>query len=317
MRSQSANTIARVGLAGLVGALVAFSARLAPAQEPTPQEPSFRAMSSELVVLPVVVTDKQGAFVADVARERFSVFDNGRPMPIEIFTSQDAPVTVGLIIDASSSMRTKMAEVQAAALAFARSSNPEDELFALRFNDDVRDAVPGRQLLLAEDVEALGSAIGALKPDGQTALYDALLEGLDRLDSATRARKALIVVSDGGDNASQAKLADVLTRARRSNAAIYTVGVFERDDEDRNPGVLKSLAEATGGLRFLPQSPGELLRACVQIAHEIRSGYTIGYVPPDKDGAFHRVRVAIQPGSRPLTLRTRPGYFAAKAPVQP
>ncbi len=219
-----------------MGALVALTAPPAPAQEPTPQEPSFRATSSELVVLPVVVTDKQGAFVADVARERFSVFDNGRPMPIEIFTNQDAPVTVGLIIDASSSMRTKMAEVQAAALAFARSSNPEDELFALRFNDDVRDAVPGRQQLLAEDVEALGSAIGALKPDGQTALYDALLEGLDRLDSATRARKALIVVSDGGDNASQAKLADVLTRARRSNAAIYTVGLFERDDDDRNPG---------------------------------------------------------------------------------
>jgi Ca-activated chloride channel homolog len=301
----------------LVSALVAFTALPLSAQEPNPQEPSFRATSSELVVLPVVVTDRQGAFVADVSRERFSVFDNGRPVPIEIFTNQDTPVTVGLIIDASSSMRTKMGEVQAAAVAFARSSNPEDELFALRFNDDVQDVVPGRQLLLADDVEAVGSAIGALKPDGQTALYDALLEGLDRLDSAGRARKALIVVSDGGDNASQVKLADVLTRARRSNAAIYTVGVFERDDEDRNPGVLKSLAEATGGLRFLPQSPGELLRACVQIAHEIRSGYTIGYVPPDKDGAFHRIRVVIQPGARPLTLRTRPGYFAAKAPVQP
>jgi Ca-activated chloride channel homolog len=301
----------------LVSALVAFTALPASAQEPNPQEPSFRATSSELVVLPVVVTDRQGVFVADVSRERFSVFDNGRPVPIEIFTNQDTPVTVGLIIDASSSMRTKMGEVQAAAVAFARSSNPEDELFALRFNDDVQDVVPGRQLLLADDVEAVGSAIGALKPDGQTALYDALLEGLDRLDSAGRARKALIVVSDGGDNASQVKLADVLTRARRSNAAIYTVGVFERDDEDRNPGVLKSLAEATGGLRFLPQSPGELLRACVQIAHEIRSGYTIGYVPPDKDGAFHRIRVVIQPGARPLTLRTRPGYFAAKAPVQP
>jgi Ca-activated chloride channel homolog len=311
------STSSRVRLAGLVSALVAFTALPLSAQEPNPQEPSFRATSSELVVLPVVVTDRQGAFVADVSRERFSVFDNGRPVPIEIFTNQDTPVTVGLIIDASSSMRTKMGEVQAAAVAFARSSNPEDELFALRFNDDVQDVVPGRQLLLADDVEAVGSAIGALKPDGQTALYDALLEGLDRMDSAGRARKALIVVSDGGDNASQVKLADVLTRARRSNAAIYTVGVFERDDEDRNPGVLKSLAEATGGLRFLPQSPGELLRACVQIAHEIRSGYTIGYVPPDKDGAFHRIRVVIQPGARPLTLRTRPGYFAAKAPVQP
>jgi VWFA-related protein len=306
------STFTRIGLAGLVSAVAALTVLAAPAQEP-----SFRATSSELVVLPVIVTDHRGAFVADVGRERFSVFDNGRPVPIEIFTNQDAPATVGLVIDASSSMRNKMGEVQAAALAFARSSNPEDELFALRFNDDVDDAVPGRKFLLAEDVDAIGAAIGKLKPDGQTALYDALLEGLERLDSATRARKALVVISDGGDNASQAKLADVLARARRSNAAIYTVGVFDRDDDDRNPGVLKSLAEATGALRFLPQSPGELLRACVQIAHEIRSGYTIGYVPPDKDGAFHRVRVAIQPDSRPLTLRTRPGYFAAKAPVQP
>jgi VWFA-related protein len=306
------STFTRIGLAGLVSAVAALTVLAAPAQEP-----SFRATSSELVVLPVIVTDHRGAFVADVGRERFSVFDNGRPVPIEIFTNQDAPATVGLVIDASSSMRNKMGEVQAAALAFARSSNPEDELFALRFNDDVDDAVPGRKFLLAEDVDAIGAAIGKLKPDGQTALYDALLEGLERLDSATRARKALVVISDGGDNASQAKLADVLARARRSNAAIYTVGVFDRDDDDRNPGVLKSLAEATGALRFLPQSPAELLRACVQIAHEIRSGYTIGYVPPDKDGAFHRVRVAIQPDSRPLTLRTRPGYFAAKAPVQP
>ncbi|HEY2153472.1 MAG TPA: VWA domain-containing protein [Vicinamibacterales bacterium] len=306
------STFTRIVLAGLVSAVAALIVLAAPAQEP-----SFRATSSELVVLPVIVTDHRGVFVPDVARERFSVFDNGRPVPIEIFTNQDSPATVGLVIDASSSMRNKMGEVQAAALAFARSSNPEDELFALRFNDDVDDAVPGRKFLLAEDAEAIAAAIGTLKPDGQTALYDALLEALERLGSATRARKALVVISDGGDNASQAKLADVLARARRSNAAIYTVGVFDRDDDDRNPGVLKSLAEATGALRFLPQSPGELLRACVQIAHEIRSGYTIGYVPPDKDGAFHRVRVAIQPDSRPLTLRTRPGYFAAKAPVQP
>jgi VWFA-related protein len=157
-----------------------------------------------------------------------------------------------------------------------------------------------------------------MRPDGRTALYDALVAGLDHLARGSRARKALIVVSDGGDNASDATLDRVLSRARESNAAIYTIGIFDNDDIDKNPGVLKSLARATGGERFLPRSPGELLQTCQRIAREIRSGYTIGYVPPDRDGAFHRVRVDVQPSpSQKLNVRTRPGYFAAARASQP
>lgn len=280
------------------------------------QEPIFRSGSSELVVLPVVVSDKQGRYVSDVARERFTVYDNGRPVPIELFTNQDTPVTIGLILDASSSMAPKLGEVLAASLAFARSSNPEDELFALRFNDDVRDAVAGHRFLRAGDLVALGIALASVRPEGRTALYDALVAGLDRLAEGSRPRKALIVISDGGDNASTATLDRVLVRARNSNAAIYTIGLFEDEDLDRNPGVLKSLANTTGAERFLPRSPGQLLQACERIAREIRSGYTIGYIPPDHDGAFHRVRVGIQPSAR-LTVRTRPGYFAAGSAARP
>jgi Ca-activated chloride channel family protein len=280
------------------------------------QEPIFRSGSSELVVLPVVVSDKQGRYVSDVARERFTVYDNGRPVPIELFTNQDTPVTIGLILDASSSMGPKLGEVLAASLAFARSSNPEDELFALRFNDDVRDAVTGHRFLRAGDLVALEIALASVRPEGRTALYDALVAGLDRLAEGSRPRKALIVISDGGDNASAATLDRVLVRARNSNAAIYTIGLFEDEDLDRNPGVLKSLANTTGAERFLPRSPGQLLQACERIAREIRSGYTIGYLPPDHDGAFHRVRVDIQPSAR-LTVRTRPGYFAAGAAARP
>jgi VWFA-related protein len=121
----------------------------------------------------------------------------------------------------------------------------------------------------------------------------------------------LIVISDGGDNASEATLDHVLKKARDSNAAIYTIGIYDENDIDRNPRVLKALAETTGGERFLPRSPGDLLRACAQIAREIRSGYTIGYVPPDRDGAYHRIRVVVapQPQQR-INVRTRPGYFA-------
>ena len=278
----------------------------------TVQDASFRTGSSELVVLPVVVTDKQGRYISDLDRERFIVFDNGRRVPIEIFTNEDAPVTIGLVIDASGSMRLKMAEVVTAALAFARSSHPQDEVFAIRFNDDVQNVIRDRPFLLAQDLGPLNVALRSMRPEGRTALYDALTAGIDQLALGSRGRKVLVVISDGGDNASEASLDHVLARARESNAAIYTIGLFDDGDLDKNPGVLKSLARATGGERFLPRSPGELVQACERIAREIRSGYTIGYVPPDRDGNYHRVRVDVQPSpSQKITIRTRPGYFAA------
>jgi Ca-activated chloride channel homolog len=282
------------------------------------QAPVFKSGSSELVVLPVVVADKQGRYVSDLAAGKFSVFDNGRKVPIELFTNEDTPVTVGLVIDASGSMRPKIGEVVAASLRFARVSNPQDELFAVRFNDDVRDVVPVPPFLLAGDLTDLEAAVNSIHPDGRTALYDGLMDGLDHLSQGTRPRKVLVVISDGGDNASEAKIETVLARARESNAAIYTIGIYDQDDMDKNPRVLKSLAQTTGGERFLPRSPGELLTACERIAREIRSGYTIGYVPPARDGAYHRVRVEVDSASaRRLNVRTRPGYFAAGPATQP
>jgi len=276
-----------------------------------PQEPSFRSGSSELVVLPVVVTDRQGRFVSDVPGDHFTIFDNGRRVPIELFSNEDTPVTIGLILDASSSMRPKLGELIAATMTFARTSNPQDELFAIRFNDDVQDVLPDRSFLLASDTSALESAVRSVRADGRTALYDGLMAGLDHLEKGSRARRVLVVISDGGDNASEAKLDAVLARARDSNAAIYTIGVYDTDDLDKNPGVLKSLARTTGGERYLPRSAGELLSACERIAREIRGGYTIGFVPPARDGGYHRVKVEIDASSRRLNVRTRPGYFAS------
>jgi len=307
--------------AAITGVAVVFlfnSSLPAHPAHPVQDPPSFRSTSSELVVLPVVVTDKQNRYVSDLAREQFVVFDNGRKVPIEFFTNEDAPATVGLVVDASGSMKKKLGEVLTAALAFAKTSNPQDELFALRFNDDVRSAVAGRRFLLAEDLAALERAIGSMRAEGRTSLYDALIDGMDQLREGSRARKALVVISDGGDNASRATLEQVLARARDSNAAIYTVGIFDADDMEKNPGVLKSLARLTGGERFLPRSPGELVQACLQIAREIRSGYTLGYAPPDRDGIFHRIRVEVAPGdTRRLKIRTRPGYFAGGRSSQP
>jgi Ca-activated chloride channel family protein len=279
------------------------------------QEPSFRTSSSDLVVLPVVVTDKQQRPVSDLPTERFVVYDNGRRVPIALFTNEDTPVTVGLVIDASGSMGAKLGEVIAASMAFARTSNPRDELFALRFNDDVLRLVPERPFLMASDLGALESAVTSIQADGRTALYDGLMAGLDHLAEGTRSRKVLIVISDGGDNISEATLDTVLARARESDAAIYTIGIYDDTDLDRNPGALKALARASGGERYLPRSPGDLLSVCEHIAREIRGGYTIGYVPPDRDGAFHRIKVEIA-AARGLTVRTRAGYLAAR-PAQP
>ena len=282
------------------------------------QEPIFRSGSSELVVLPVVVTDKQGRSVSDLAGGTFMVYDNGRRVPIELFTNEDTPVTIGLIIDASGSMRGRLGDVVAASMAFARSSNPQDELFAIRFNDDVQDVMPDRAFLLAADLGALETAVTSVRAEGRTALYDGLMAGLDHLTKGTRARKVLVVISDGGDNASDARLDAVLARARESSAAIYTIGIYDDDDLDKNPGVLKSLARTTGGERYLPRSAAALSTACERIAREIRGGYTIGYVPPARDGAYHRVKVEIDPSAaRRLNIRTRPGYFATSRPTPP
>src|SRR5581483_8811428 len=292
--------------------LRAHQPSLADQSSPSQQEPSFRSASSELVVLPVVVADKHEQTVADLGRDQFTVFDNGRRVPIQFFSAEDAPVTVGLVIDASSSMRRKLGAVIAASVRFAALSNPDDELFTVRFNDNVHDLVPDHRFLFASDRVALESALGSMVPEGQTALYDALVDALDHLDEGTRARKVLIVISDGGDNASTATRDTVLARARRSNAVIYTIGLFDDNDPDANPRVLKALANATGGERFMPRSTGPLLSICEHIAHEVRSGYTIGYEPPDRDGFYHHVRVVVDAPDRKLNVRTRPGYFAGK-----
>lgn len=296
----------------LISLISAFATSVLVAQSPgqNEQRPLFSAGSAELVVLPVAVTRGDGQFVSGLTQDRFAVYDNGRKQPIELFTSADTPVTLGLVIDDSSSMGPKLGQVVAAALALARSSNPDDQVFAIDFNDRVMDIIS--RPLYAHDVQGLNAALSRLVPEGRTALYDAVLMALNReIDESTTARKVLVVISDGGDNASRAKLDQVLKRAREANVTIYTIGLFDDGDRDSNPGVLKKLAVETGGERFLPRSPGPLLQDVEHIAREIRSGYTIGYAPPDHDGQYHRLRVAIDiPDSKHLSVRTRPGYFA-------
>jgi Ca-activated chloride channel family protein len=280
------------------------------AQE-TPQPGSFLSSTSDLVVLPVTVTDKQRQFVADLPVDRFTVHDNGRKQPITFFSNEDTPVSLALVVDDSGSMRGKLGEVLAASLALARSSNPLDELIVIEFNDLVRDALDGRRLS-ASDAPELQNALMTLKPQGRTALYDGVMDGIEHLEQSRLMRKAIVLISDGGDNASRATIDDVLGKARESSVTIYTIGVFGRDDPDRNDRILKKLADTTGGERFMPESAGPLMAACVRIARAIRSGYTLAFVPPERDGEFHRVRVEVDsPDGHHVSVKTREGYYAA------
>ena len=213
-------------------------------------------------------------------------------------------------------MLRKLAEVSAAARTFVRSSNPEDEMFVVNFNERVSLGLPGTMRFTNSTAE-LENAITSAPAGGQTALYDAIAKALEELQAGSRDKKALIVVSDGGDNASARSLAQVMNLAGKSSAVIYTVGVFDEDNPDRNPRVLRRLAQATGGEAFFPDQLSEVVAISERIARDIRHQYTIGYVPINltRDGAYRAIRVVARAkGHGRLSVRTRTGYIAGGEP---
>ena len=287
-------------------------------QAPAAGQSSFRiAVDVALVVLPATVTDRQGSLVSDLAEQDFQVYENGVAQHIQLFKNEDIPVAVGLVIDHSTSMSPKIVEVVAAARTFVRSSNREDAIFVVNFNEVASLGLP-TSVGFTDDTVALEGAILTKLARGQTALYDAVAMGLDQIQAANRDKRALIVVSDGGDNASRRKLDEVMKLAEQSTAVIYTVGVFDQDDPDQNSGVLKRLARETGGEAFFPGQPGEVSVICERIARDIRHQYTLGYVPsnPARDGSYRSIRVLAGNKDRgKLLVRTRTGYRAGAVPL--
>jgi VWFA-related protein len=280
-------------------------------QAPSASQSTF-SVDVALVVLHATVTDRQGIAVSNLVESDFEVSENGVRQHIQLFKNEDIPVAVGLAIDHSTSMVPKLAEVVTAARGFVRSSNRQDEMFVVNFNEKASLGLPPK-VRFTDDTVELERAIMTELARGQTALYDAIAMGLDRLRTASRDKKALIVISDGGDNASRLKLEQVMNLAEQSSAVIYTVGVFDEDDEDQNPGVLKRLALATGGEAFLPHKLGEVTAICERIARDIRHQYTIGYIPSNaaRDGSYRTIRVhARTEGQGKLSVRTRAGYIA-------
>jgi Ca-activated chloride channel family protein len=277
-------------------------------------EPPVLKIGTDLVSLTVTVVDRQGVLVPGLRQEHFTIYDNGERQTIQFFASEDVAATIGLLIDSSGSMRGRRDQVTTAAAAFAAMCDPLDEFFTVNFNEWVWRGLPP-DVPFTADIDQLRAALSAAPADGMTALYDAVSRALTHLQRGTRDRKALVVVSDGGDNASVQTLDDVVQSARQSDAAIYSVTLFDPDNRDGRRQVLKTLAGETGGRAFVATDAADVTRSFAQIAREIRSGYTIGFVPNDtsRDG-FRSIRVVVDAANhRQLIARTRAGYYAGPA----
>ncbi len=265
----------------------------------------------ELVLLDVSVRDHRGAYVTDLLKNAFKVEVDGKPQAISEFSRVDTPVTVGLIVDNSGSMRYKRKEVILAGLAFAKASNPQDEFFVVNFNNYVTPGLPPSDPF-TDQIQLLHNALYMGESRGQTALYDAIAYGLKYLERAHLDKRTLIVVSDGGDNVSELKEPAILSLIQESRATIYTIGLLDPDDSDLKPAVLKKFAAISGGEYYQPQKLDDVMDVLKKISADIRSRYSIGFSPAesgrDSRGETHRIKVTASSDGQHLLVRTRTAY---------
>ena len=275
-------------------------------------------VTADLVVLPVSVTDSNGEFVSGLRREHFRVFEEGKLQNVTLFAEEDAPVTAGILVDHSRSMGSKLGEVTTAVSTFAHSSNPEDEMFVVDFSDNVSVELLGGKAFTS-DARVLERAVSAISAKGQTALYDAVAEGLKHLELGNHEKKALIIVSDGGDNASRHKFSEVLSLARQAHAVIYSIGLVGSSEEE-NPRALERLCKETGGIAFFPHAGQNISDIAKAIAQDLREQYTLGYAPEREpsEGLFRKIGVRVDAAGRGrLRVRTRAGFIAPARKVPP
>jgi VWFA-related protein len=266
---------------------------------------------AELVLLDASVREVKGGYVSGLKKENFQVYENGKLQAITQFGSEDTPITVGLVLDDSRSMKPKRGEVVTSALAFIDSSNPHDEMFVTHFNDRVRRGLPAGTPF-SDSPDVLRKALWNSPAEGMTAMYDGILDSLHQLESGTQEKKCLIVITDGGDNASTHRMKDVVEAVQQTRAIIYTVGLFDANDSDSNPGLLRRLAAISGGIAYIPQDVSELEAICRGIAKDIRNRYSIGYAPVRNNdkSALRSVKVtATGDANQKLVVHARTSYL--------
>jgi VWFA-related protein len=278
-------------------------------------QPSFRA-ESNLVVIPVSVTDSVNRFVLGLRKEDFKLFDNGVEQPISHFSGEDVPLSIGLAFDISGSMDFKLRAARDAAVTMLKTMGPDDEAFLTEFNDKVDLTVP-----FTSKTEQIRDALLKVQAGGLTALLDAVNSTLTQMKSAKNARKAIVIVSDGGDNSSKYTSAQIEALVREADVEIYAMGVFDplaslalSPEEVSGPRLLSEIATQTGGRAFAASVSSDMPSVAARIAIELRNQYVLSYYPRDqiKDGKYHtvEVKVAQPPGVPALKMHWRQGYYA-------
>ena len=304
-------------LAPLLVGQVAITPRLSTKAPLDARRPTVNLrIDSNLVLVPVSVCDPMNRPVTGLEREHFKVFDDKVEQTVTHFAMEDEPLAVGLVFDTSGSMGSKLRRSRMAASAFFRTANPEDEFFLVEFNDQPKLATP-----LTRDYEEIQNQLAFAPSRGRTALLDAILLALHEMKKSTKSRKALLVISDGGDNCSRYTETEVRSRVRESDVLIYALGIFEPDgargrspEELAGPGLLSEIAEQTGGRHLPVEDLNELPDIAAKIGIELRNRYVLGYSPPDRprDGRYHHVQVKLVPPHGLPTLKAfwRLGYYA-------
>ena len=277
-----------------------------PAQD---QDATFRS-DTRLVVLHASVVDSKGKLVTNLPKEAFKVSENGQPQQLRVFRREDVPVSLGLIIDNSGSMRNKRTKVEAAALAMVKESNPRDEVMVVNYNDEAYEDVP-----LTSDIKKMEEGLQRIDARGGTAMYDAVAMTIDRLkQKGKREKKVIMLITDGNDNASLTKLEQLLRKVSNEEIVIHCIGLLEEEERTaarKAKRAVESMSTATGGLFFFPKDLAEVERISLEVAHDIRNQYVLAYSPTNQtlDGSFRTIKVTANGPNKP-TVRTRTGYYA-------
>ncbi len=267
----------------------------------------------KLVLVPVSVTDPRQRLVSGLQAENFQIFEGKKPQQIRHFSSEDLPVSVGIILDASGSMREKMGRVREAVHQFCEGANLQDEFFMISFADEPRLAAD-----FTSSSQGIEKELLFTQPKGRTALLDAIYMGLRKMKDAKYGKRALLIISDGGDNHSRYSESDVRAAAKESDVMIYAIGTFDRyvptAEESRGPMLLSEIAESTGGQAFTLQNEVELPAVASHIGRALRTQYVLAYRPEEmpRDGKWHKIQVKLRLPRKLSLLRAhaRPGYYA-------
>jgi len=274
---------------------------------------SFIRMNVDMVLVPVTVTDPLNRLVTGLEKEDFEIYENNGAQKIASFACEDAPVSIGIIFDLSGSMTSKLVRAREAILQFIKTANPQDEFFVVGFNDRPE---------LIEDftssVEDIQARLATVHSGHRTALLDAIYYGVAKMSEAHHERKALLVVSDGGDNRSRYTEGEVRAQVREADVEIYSIGIFDpyapTPEERTGPQLLDDISSSTGGRLFRVDDVDEMSDIAEKISTELRNQYVIGYKPKDlsRDGKWRKVKVKVNPppGLPPLTVYARTGYYA-------